>query len=173
MALMLVMKRMGRTLVPTCAEAEEDLGKIPLNRPVKVRVFQQRSLKAHRYYFAGIRAAHENWPEAYEFQPDRAEPHLRHWLQCKAGPAWRETIDFPATAHGSVVALIEKLRSEDKSAFVRAAGDKLRVFVPKSIAFDELDESDVIPLRDAVFGIIEEIVGVPIDDLIRAMEEAA
>jgi hypothetical protein len=173
MATQLVMKRMGRTLVPTCAEAEEELAKVPLNRVVKVRVFQQRSLKAHRYYFAGIRAAHENWPEAFQdFQPDHRE-HLRHWLQCKAGPDWRDTIDFPVSAHGSVVALIDKLRSEDRSAFVRAAGDKLRVFIPKSIAFDELDEGDVIPLRDAVFGIIEEIVGVPVDDLIRAMEEAA
>jgi hypothetical protein len=172
-AIQLVLKRVGRTLMPTCAESEGELIKLPVNRPLRVRVFQQRSAKAHRLYFAAIRAAFENWPESYsDFQPDRPE-HLRHWLQCKAGAEWRDIIDFPVSAHAAVVALIEKLRSEDRSAFVRAAGDKLRVFVPKSIAFDEMDEAAMLPLRDAVFAIIEEIVGVDPVDLVRAMEEAA
>ena len=173
------MRREGQTLVPLREQDAKLLGKLPENRPLNVKANKPRSGKAHRLYFAVLDAIceHDHWPEGHEPFQDRTPDNpitqvdadlLRAWLQTKAG--YRECITFPLEAAEAAARLIHKIRAEDKFCFMDAReikGDiKLCVFIPDSIAYEELDEQSFAPIRTAVFDLIEQIVGVPADKII-------
>jgi hypothetical protein len=128
-----------------------------------------RSSDDHRRFFGLVSAAFEQWPDGFEFQPDNAE-HLRAWLLCKAGHRNTTMVDTDEPA--SAVLVVEAaFKAAGAYAFVRPYGDGLAVYAPKSIKFEQADQKKFNPIRDAVSEIIEQIVGVPIDQLLK--EKAA
>lgn len=130
---------------------------------------QQRSSEDHRRFFALISAAFDQWPEGADFTPDNAE-HLRAWLLCKAN--YRKTTmietDEPAA---TVVAIEAAFRAADTYAFVRPYGDGVAVYSPKSLRFDKTDQKAFNAVRDEVSSIIESVIGVTAEQLLR--EKAA
>ncbi len=130
---------------------------------------QQRSSDDHRRFFALVNAAFTHWPEQHDFKPDNAE-HLRAWLLCKAG--YRKTTmietDEPAA---TVVAIEAAFRAADTYAFVRPYGDGVAVYSPKSLRFDKTDQKAFNAVRDEVSSIIESVIGVTAEQLLR--EKAA
>lgn len=139
------------------------------------KLSKPRNSLVHRLFFASIAAAALHWPEGVEPEPEGDEKLLRAWLLCKAG--YSEKKDFPPSAVEGVIWLIERLRGENRYAFVKDVvtdeGPKLRVYVPQSIAYREIDEDRFRPIKEAVFEIIEEVIGVPADQVLRETEEAA
>lgn len=135
----------------------------------KCPLSQQRSSEDHRRFFALVNAAFTHWPEQHDFRPDNAE-HLRAWLLCKAG--YRKTTmietDEPAA---TVVAIEAAFRAADTYAFVRPYGDGVAVYSPKSLRFDKTDQKAFNAVRDEVSSIIESVIGVTAEQLLR--EKAA
>ena len=138
----------------------------------------KRSSPQHRRFFAIIKAAFDQWPISYEFQPDNPE-HLRKWLICRAEFRTSQTIQLewadgqPALTELAVLAMREALGVAGAYAFVRpnTEGGKVAIFQAKSIAHDQMGPHEFGVLSDAVGDIIEEIIGVPVDQLER--EKAA
>ncbi len=184
MPISLQMRREGNTLVPLREPDLKLLGKLPENRPLNIKANKPRSGKGHRMYFAAISAACEHWPEGHQPFQDRDQDNpvtkadddlLRAWLQTKAG--YRECITFPLEAAEAAARLIHKIRADDKFCFLDPreieSDIKLCVFIPDSIAYDEMDEEAFSPVRRAVFELIEQIVGIPADKLVYESDQTA
>ena len=129
----------------------------------------QRSSEDHRRFFALVNAAFTHWPEQHEFRPDNAE-HLRAWLLCKAGHRKTTMIETDEPA-ATVVAIEAAFRAADTYAFVRPYGDGVAVYSPKSLRFDKTDQKAFNAVRDEVSSIIESVIGVTAEQLLR--EKAA
>ena len=134
-----------------------------------------RSLSDHRRFFALIKAAFDQWPEAHSFQPDSAE-HLRAWLTCKAGHRNVTELHLPAEATGDMVRLFQfgtecAIKAAGGVGFVVPYRDSLVVISPKSISWDTISQKEFGPFRDAVSDVIEAETGIKVGDLLN--EKAA
>ena len=125
----------------------------------KAKISKLRSIKADRLYHCAIEVAADNWPEGEEPEPKGDKELLRAWLQCKAGPNWRKSADFPWDTRHSAIFLIEHLVGEGRYAFTERIdtdqGPKFRVHVPLSINHDNMDDEEFQPLRAAVLEMLE------------------
>lgn len=136
-----------------------------------------RSSDDHRRLFALIAAAFEQWPETHEFEPEDAE-HLRAWLLCKAGWKTTKTLELPEAGNPVFMALMMEFAEDllerspgGEFRFGRWVGHRLHVHTPKSIKFERADQKKFNPIRDAVTEIIEQVIGVSADQLLK--EKAA
>jgi hypothetical protein len=177
MAINIIVKRTGKALLPVRRGDEEALLKMADGVPYRAKLSKHRSVKGNNFYFRAIARACENWPHGQEPEPEGDSELLRAWLQCRAGPEWRMSQDFPVEAAAAVMWLLEHIRADNKYAFIKTVtteeGPKLRVLIPKSTAFDQMDEEENAPLRKAVFEIIESVIGVKVEDLVYEAESAA
>lgn len=142
------------------------------NKPPRIyrcRLTKPRNPLVHNLYFAAIASAAKRWPDNLEPQPEGNEKLLRAWLQCKAGYCTRKT--FPLAAKDAVIWLLGEVRADDKFAFVKEVivdGEPhLGVFIPDSIAYEELDDIAFAPIKDAVFARIEDVFGMDVKALIK------
>lgn len=179
----MMLRRLGRALVPANAEAETKLQKLPEGRPLKTKINLPRSTPAHRMFFAVIAAAAQHWPHGAEPEPDGDAELLRAWLLIRAGHCDKITFpmsDDPAGQQMTVTSvsdLITRLRAKGEYPFIRTGEIKgkavVRVFISKSMDYDHLDESGFIPIRQHIYDDIKTIVGVDAEDLARETEAAA
>lgn len=194
----ILMRRVGRALLPANAEAETKLMKLPEGRPLTNDVKLPRSGPAHRMFFAVVAAAAENWPHDTEPNPEGDAELLRAWLLIRANHC--DKITFPLSkddveqqmTYASVSDLVNRLRARGEFPFIRTGFirtrvtgtdgnaaeteveiEAVRVFVSRSMDFDHMDESAFGPVRQHIYDDIEAIVGVRVDDLARETEAAA
>lgn len=116
-----------------------------------------RSTDQLRRYFAMIKGAFSNWPEAHPHQFASAE-ELRAWLQMKAG-AREIGAQIPLTGISKERAMLlaeAAIRGSGSYAMPVIHGDTLVVFRPKSIAYAKMAHSDFCRLSDDVSEIIRE-----------------
>jgi hypothetical protein len=135
----------------------------------------RRSLPQLKRYHAMIRAAFHQWPEAHLSEHGiGSEDDLRKHLQMRVG-------------HKEIAVVIDDIGSMSKAVAMTVAtaafkaagaysmpvmhGDKLVIFVPKSVAFHKMAHTDFCKLSDDVEAIIEAEIGVKADQLLR--EKAA
>jgi hypothetical protein len=133
----------------------------------------RRSNPDHARYFALVHRAYHQWPEGHRFQPLNGE-HLRYWLQCAAGPDWRDVKftflpDEPATKE-LLVNTVRDILKDDQRKFPVVYKEGLAVVTPKSISFSSMTQAEFGKLRDAVTDNIERELGCTVADL---MQEAA
>jgi hypothetical protein len=139
-----------------------------------------RSAPHHRRLFGLISAAFANWPESHEFQPDDPE-HLRAWLLCRAGYREAREIEVAYSEHNpelaKATALVIQAAIEEAGAyaFIRPhpSGGSVAVYRPRSIAWSRLSQKDFSPLAEAVEGVIESVIGVEAETLLKEHEAAA
>lgn len=126
-----------------------------------------RSPDQLRRYFAMIKAAFMQWPEAHPHQFASSE-ELRAWLQMKAGA--REIgaqIPMAGMSKERAMLLAEAaIRGAGSYAMPIIHGDTLVIFRPKSVSFAKMPHADFCRLSDDVAAIIEDAVGVPADKLL-------
>jgi len=174
----LYVNRVGRTLVPANAEAEELIKKIPERRFLKAKVNVPRNAKTHDLFFAILADVIQHWPHGAEPHPEGDTELLRAWLLCRVGHC--NKLDFPMMSDPksqqrlmhSLDAMITRLRNAGEYQFMREGtvdGEPaIRVFIPKSISKDSLDETEFRPIEQAVFDEIEAITGIEVNTLIEA-----
>jgi hypothetical protein len=168
-------------LYPVRAWDAEALKRYPVNTWLNGRLSQPRNPKTHRLYFKVIAIAAALWPEGHEPEPKGDADHLRAWLQCKAGCChW---YDFRTDDTDTVIAFMKDIRGEGKFAFAEGIQvtplhggsppiDKLRIYVPDTIEYDAMGEDKFRPIKDAVFEIIEMVLGVKVEILLKNAEHA-
>lgn len=172
----ILIRRIGRTLVPANAEAEEAMRKVPERRALKAKVHVPRLPQTHNLLFAVIADVVEHWPHGAEPNPDGDAEHLRGWLLCKVG--WCHKLDFPMLSDPkaqqklltSIDDLTRRLRARGEHPFWREGvvdGEPaIRVFLPRSINQADVDETQFREIEHAVFDEIEACTGLKVDDLI-------
>jgi hypothetical protein len=179
----LLMKRVGRALVPWNSEAEAAMQKLPEGRCLRAEVRLPRSGPAHRMFFAVVAAAALHWPHDTEPNPEGDAELLRAWLLVRAGH--RDVITFPLPDApkaqqimvASVSDLVTRLRARGEYTWIRTGEvegqECVRVYVSRSMDFDNLDEAAFAPIRQHAYDDIESATGVRVDDLVRETEAAA
>lgn len=138
---------------------------------------KQRSGADHRRFFGLIAKAYDSWPEAHEFRPSSAE-HLRAHLLIEAGHYNVTTIDLSEIAASgnphlvtlarlAVEATVTACIAARDYVVTRPRGNVVEVLRPKSIAWHELDQRQFGPVREAVEQIIEQVIGVSANQLLK------
>lgn len=145
-----------------------------------------RSGPDHRRFFAAIRAAANHWPEWHTFQPEGATieekaNHLRKFLLVKAGH--RERQELPLEFAGDQPGLTRLIGVAIKAAMDRGGGyvevatapdgGAVAIYSAKSVDYRTLSQTEFGPVRSAVEELIELAVGVSVDDLLKAQDQAA
>lgn len=139
---------------------------------------EKRSSPDHRRLFKLIAVAFHHWPESFEeFSPDSAE-HLRAWLICKAGPEFRNvtTFELPHADDPVVVARMMEFAEdllESSNGFGRWKGLTLHKFTPKSMSFEKMGRKEFNALREAITEVIEGVIGMDAETLLKEHERAA
>lgn len=131
-----------------------------------------RSPKAHRFFFAMMDAAYDNWPATHEFQPTDCE-QLRAWLLCQTKHSVRIgnllNVNFPDPDRqiDFLNMAVAAVRQHGYGLPITDGHGYVELIIPKSIAYDKLDEKEFSPIRDDVFELIEKNTGMKIKELQR------
>jgi hypothetical protein len=137
---------------------------------------QQRSQAAHNHLFAVISEAFKQWPESAEFQPEDAE-HLRSYLLVKA--KHYDKLDVRCKNSDAIslrMQLDAVIRAfcDGKPPLMHVYPWGIRIFKPRSISYAAADRKIFNAVSETVFQIIEDAIGVKIEDLKSvARQEAA
>jgi hypothetical protein len=133
-----------------------------------------------------IRAAANHWPEGHTFQPrgetiDAKAKHLRKFLLVKAGHRERQELplEFAADQPGltRLIGVAIKAAMDQGGGYVEYAvapeGGAVAIYSAASMDYKTLSQAAFAPIRESVETIIESVLGVPVDDLLKAQEQAA
>lgn len=129
-----------------------------------------RSVPQHRRLFGLVRAAFNQWPDSYEFQP-RDEEHLRFWLlkevgHCEVAKTIRcETVNVKALT--SLLTSIFRA-ADSRRCFLDVHGDLIHVIVPHSVSFEKLPHSSACVIYSLIEDRISQVIGVQADTLLKA-----
>lgn len=141
-----------------------------------------RSRADHNRLFALIEKAIPQWPENHEFQPRDAE-HLRSWLLVKVGHINVKSIPYPDPKSCEEFPALKAIfrltvestgkAFEDDAGYVDYRVSSSGVEVVKARSISERNGTVVgqkafAPIREAVEALIEEVIGVPAEQLLRA-----
>jgi hypothetical protein len=179
MPVALFVRRVGETLIPVNPEARDSLLTLPEGRLMRASVSKPRSKKQHGRVFAAIDEAFRHWPSGHELEPHDTN-HLRAWLLCKIGHVEKPFFDVlvpdradPATIAMQVVHHINLAHRRGKWAFARQGIGKIRIFIPETINWEDIDQPTFAPIAQAIFEEIENTLGTTIEKLFEARSERA
>jgi len=159
---------------------EELLARMPKARHVRMIWDQGRSRKHDGLFFASIREAYHNWPEAHHFQPESAE-HLRQWLLCHARHRETTHITVPdgvepgwlAETIKGVTAMMTSMSdaSTRRYAFVAPSRSHILVHVAKSMRHVKVGEPEFVALSNEVSDLLKVNTGLGLEDYKRQYQE--
>jgi hypothetical protein len=137
---------------------------------------RQRSNASHNLLFAVIAEAFKQWPTSEAFQPEDAE-HLRAYLLVKARHFDKLDVrckNSDAISLRMQLDAVIRAFCDGKPPLMHAYPWGIRIFKPRSISYAAADRKIFNAVSEAVFQIIENAIGVKIEDLKReAQREAA
>jgi hypothetical protein len=132
--------------------------------------FHDRSETSHRHYFAAL---HDAWQSLSDEQVERfpTSEHLRKWALIKAGYADERSIVGASKAEAQRIAAFVK--PMDDYAVVTAKDAVVTVYTAKSQSMKAMGKRDFEESKQAVLGIVSEMIGVKPDELRRQAGQAA
>lgn len=115
-------------------------------------------------YWAVLRKAFRNWPEAHKFQP-RDEAHLHGWLLIEAGyytSAEIEVSDDEEQAAKAMARAIFSITARDihDMRLLRSGRGRWRICVPDSLSYEAAGRAKYHEMRAAVYEIIVAVLGI-------------
>ena len=130
---------------------------------------QDRSSASHRHYFALINEAWMNLPEALSERFPSAE-HLRKYALVKAGYRDERSIACASKAEAQRVGAFVK--PMDDYAVVVVFGASVMVYTAKSQSVRAMGKADFQASKEAVLGVLADMIGVEPAALVRRAEAA-
>lgn len=165
-------RRKEHALLPADKEALNSLLNLPEGEIVKCKISKKRSSPHHRLFFAAIQAAFDSWPEDKEEQFENKE-EFRAWLICKAGyhNQIKLELDHPdyASKCAEMFSFFIKEAFGQRSIFFKSHNTFLVGFVPQSIAWDKMDQSEFTELSQKVSDVLKAECEMNLDDFKRAI----
>jgi len=126
---------------------------------------EERSGPSHNHYFASVNEAWKNLPEHMAERWPTAD-HLRKWALIKAGYRDERSIVCASKAEASRVAAF--IRPMDEYAVVTVREAVVTAYTAKSQSMKAMGKQDFQASKDAVLGIVSELLGVTPDQLRKA-----
>jgi hypothetical protein len=155
---------------PLPAFAGSVASQFALGEVVLLERAEARSSPSHRHYFACVREAWVNLPEdlAARFPTDE---HLRKYALIKAGFCDARSIVCASPAEARRIASF--IRPMDDYAIVTVAHRVVSVFTAKSQAVGAMGRARFQTSKDAVLGMLAQMIGVDPAELLKAGERSA
>lgn len=175
----MLVRRVGEALLPAHEPARRALLGLPPGRLLRASISRPRSRKQHGRVFAAIDEAVRHWPDSHDLAPEDAE-HLRAWLLCKVGHVETPFIDVPVPDKADPITIalqvahhMEAARRRNKYAFARPGRQRIRIYVPATINWDDVDQPTFAPVAQAIFEEIETVLGVTVEKLLEERQARA
>lgn len=167
-------RRKDHNLIPADKKDLEQILNLEEGQIVKCKITKKRSSPHHRLFFAALQAAYDNWPEDKEEQFENKE-EFRAWLLCKAGyhDQIKLELDHPdyASKCAEMFAFFIKEAFGQRSIFFKSHKTFLVGFVPQSIAWDKMEQSEFTDLTQKVSDVLKAEIEMSLDDF--KQEQAA
>jgi len=127
--------------------------------------YEARSAKSHDHYFVVVGEAWENLPEALTERFPTSE-HLRKWALIKAG--YRDERSIVCASKAEATRVKAFIRPMDDYAVVIATGAVVTVYTAKSQSMKAMGKAVFQQSKDAVLGVLADLLGVEPATLARA-----
>lgn len=134
-----------------------------------LEVREDRSALSHRHYFAAINEAHQNLPDELADRFPTPE-HLRKWALIKAGFRDERSIVCSSGAEARRIAAFVKPMDEYAVVLVRQA--VVVQYTAKSQSVRAMAKQEFQRSKDAVLGVLAELIGTTAGTLAQAGEAA-
>ena len=125
-----------------------------------IEVFEERSWRSHKHYFATIHDLWLNLPESAAMEPWAASSeHLRKYALIRTG--WHDSTTFPVTSAAEAqrtATVVRALTPADDYTIAVARGDLVEVFRAKSQSMRGMGKDDFQQSKDDVLGFIGKIL---------------
>lgn len=131
---------------------------------------EARSKRSHDHYFAIIAEAWKNLPERISQQFPSAE-HLRSYALIKAGFYNEESVHV--ASHYEALRVAAFVRKFSALAVITVHKNMVTVHTPKSQSLKAMSRQDFQMSKDAVLGIIADMIGVSPEQLASNAGQAA
>jgi hypothetical protein len=160
----------GTAMRPLPALAHELARRFAVGELVTLAPVLRRSSASHRHYFACVREAWLNLPEplAARFP---TEAHLRKYALIRAG--FCETRQIVCVTTADAQRLAATLSPLDGYAIIAIEHRVVTVCTAKSQSGDGMSKAQFQASKDAVLGVLAEMVGVDPAELLRAGKRSA
>lgn len=142
------------------ADTEMVVGQRYIIEPV-----EERSAKAHRFYFAAVNEAWLNLPED-KAQQYPTPTHLRKWALIRAG--YRDERTFVASTKAEALRIAAFVRPTDDYAVVTVRDATVTVYTAKSQSLKAMGKTDFQNSKEAVLQLLSEMIGVAAGELQKA-----
>jgi len=140
-----------------------------------------RSRRQDGRFFAALHevVSQGHWPESHDFQPVDAE-HLRAWLLVKVGHVEKPFDEFlvpdgvdPMPMALAIINLVERVKGKGRWAFPSPRPGAIRVYVPKTMNWQDVDKVEFQPLVQAMCETVEQAIGTTIDQILYERSQRA
>lgn len=132
-------------------------------------VHEDRSPATHRHYFALVNEAWVNLPEDMADRWPTAE-HLRKWALIKAGYRDERTIVCSSKAEATRIKAF--IRPMDEYAVILSQGATVLAYTAKSQSVKAMGKKTFQASKEAVLGVLSEIIGAQLIEPARQTEDA-
>ena len=123
----------------------------------RMETIEERSIVSHNHYFACLHDAWLSLPEQYAEEFPTQE-HLRKWALIKSG--FRDERTYATGSPEEAQRLAAFIRPIDGYAIVVVSGEIVAVYTAKSQSMCAMGKEDFRKSKEAVLGIISEMVGI-------------
>lgn len=130
---------------------------------------QDRSSATHRHYFALINEAWMNLPDLLAERFPSAE-HLRKYALIKAG--YRDERSIPCSSRAEAQRVGSFVKPMDDYAVVVIFEATVTVYTAKSQSVRAMGKADFQASKEAVLGVLADMIGVDVTTLVRQREAA-
>lgn len=159
----------GEAMVPPRAFARRADQTFVVGQTYTLVEVQDRSSASHRHYFAQVREAFANLPEAAA-ERFPTENHLRKYALIKAG--FYDERSFTAASRAEALRLAAFLRPIDEFALVITTDKTVTEYRAKSQDSTSMDKATFQDSKDKVLAVLSEMIGVTPSTLQRQGEPA-
>ena len=133
-------------------------------------IYEQRSMSAHRHYFAALNDAWESLPDHLAIDLPTSE-HLRKRALIMAG--YRDQRTLIASSKAEALRLAAFIKPMDEYAVVSVNGNAVVVWTAKSQSLRSMDKAEFQQSKEAVLRVLGDMLSVTPAEIMRNAEHAA
>lgn len=117
---------------------------------------EPRSWKSHGHFFACVNAAHDNLPEG-EAERFATPDHLRKWALIRAG--YRNEVTIACASKAEAARTVSTIKALDDYAVCVVRDALVVIWTAKSQSVKAMGKADFQASKDAVLGVLAELIG--------------
>lgn len=155
----------GSDMTPTVHSRALCDGRFVIGQVYMLETVEDRSSASHKHYFALVKEAWENLPEA-EAEKFPSPEHLRKRALIMSGFSLQR--DYACASSAEAMRLATVLRGIDEYAVVKISGPAVQFLTAKSQSNRAMKKADFQRSKDAVLAYASSLIGAPVSELGRA-----